>query len=149
MASHPGLELQPLTLESQEPNQQTSLEHELGPAVLDACSSLWREYAELSAMAPSAFPVCEQDLLDWYAELQFKTLGGSRCSLCGASVRHALKVRAERPDGSTRTYLCLCTRCLIAEEAVCGRVLFRVANQWVQARRQHGVSPRTRQSQAA
>lgn len=132
MASQPGLEPQPLTLQ---PNQQTRLEEELGPAVMEACFSLWREYSELSEMAPTAFHVCERDLLYWYAELQFRTRGGRRCSQCGAPVRHALKIRAERHDGSTRTYLCLCTRCLIAEEAVSGRVLFRIAEQWVETRR--------------
>lgn len=147
MASQPNPETQPLTVE---PNQQTRLEEELGPAVLDACFSLWREYSELSELAPSAFPLCEHDLLSWYAELQFRMRGGRRCSQCGAPVRHALKIRAERHDGSTRTYLCLCTRCLIAEGAVSGRVLFRVAEQWVERRGTNGDSSRIqRTSQAA
>jgi hypothetical protein len=131
-------------------NQQTCLEDELGPAVLEACCSLWREYSELSGTAPTAFPVCEQALLLWYAELQFRTRGGGRCSECGSPVRHALKVRAERHDGSTRTYLCLCTRCLVAEEALAGQVLFRVAGQWVESRREAAASsPARRRANAA
>jgi hypothetical protein len=139
MATLPALEIEPVRLES---TQKTRLEDELGSAVLDACFSLWREYSELSETAPSAFPVCEQDLLFWYAELQFKTRGGGRCSQCGSPVRHALKVRAERHDGSTRTYVCLCTRCLVSEEALSVRVQFRFASQWVESRREHSDSLR-------
>ena len=146
MASHPRLELQPAELT---PNQPAHLEEELGPAVLDACFSLWREYSELSEKAPSAFPQCEQELLTWYAELQFKTRGGWRCSQCGTPVRHALKVRAERCDTSTRTYLCLCTRCLVAEEALSWHVLYRMGGEWVASRRQGAAAERTRRRQRA
>lgn len=120
------------------PQKQALLEEELGSAVLEACFSLWREYSELSQTAPSAFPVCGEELVGWYAELQYKTRGGGRCSQCRAPVRHALKIRAERHDGSTRTYLCLCTRCLIAEEAVSHHILHRVATHWVEVRRETG-----------
>ena len=126
------------------------LEEELAPAVLEAGAALWREYSELSEASPAAFPVCGSELLAWYAELQYKTRGGSKCSQCRAPVRHALKVRAEREDGSTRTYVCLCTRCLVAEEALAKRVLYRVAGQWVEKRRtREKAARRQRRKQAA
>ena len=134
MAS-PYLEPQPAL---SNPHKQALLEEELGSAVLDACFSLWQEYSQLSERAPSAFPVCGEELLGWYAELQYKTRGGGRCSQCRAPVRHALKIRADRQDGSTRTYLCLCTRCLVAEEAVSHRILHRVSSHWVEVRREPG-----------
>jgi hypothetical protein len=146
MASHPRLQSQPAPYAH---FRQAQLEEELGSAVLDACFSLWREYSELSEHAPAAFPVCEHDLLAWYAELQYKTRGGGRCSQCRAPVRHALKVRADRYDGSTRTYLCLCTRCLVAEEAQSIRVLYRVASRWVETGSVSGQAAAVAEARAA
>jgi hypothetical protein len=97
-------------------------------------AALTRNNQALSETAPMAFPECERDWLAWYAELQYKTRGGGKCSQCRAPVRHALKVRAERTDGSTRTYVCLCTRCLVAEEALSTRVLYLVAGYWMESR---------------
>jgi hypothetical protein len=132
------------------PDQNPRLEQELGPAVLDAGLALWREYSHLCESAPESFPECSRDLLTWYAELQYKTRGGGKCSLCGAVVRHALKVRAERTDNSTRTYLCLCTRCLVAEETLSHRVLHQVAGHWVEGRTgQKAAAPPLRRPQAA
>jgi hypothetical protein len=125
------LKLVPLELT---PDCNPRLEQELGSAVLDAGLALWREYSHLCEAAPDSFPECGRDLLTWYAELQYKTRGGGKCSQCGAVVRHALKVRAERTDGSTRTYLCLCTRCLVAEETLSHVVLHQVAGHWVEGR---------------
>ncbi len=111
---------------------QQRMEDELGPAILEACNSLWREYTGRSEKAPAEFAVGKQDLLNWYAELQFKIRGPGKCSQCRAPVRHALKVRAEHPDGSVRTYLCLCTRCLVAEEALSDRLRYRIGSEWVE-----------------
>ncbi len=148
MASHSRRHLQPVGLT---PDKNGHLEQELGPAVLQACLALWREYSHLSEAVPMAFPVCERDLLTWYAELQYKTRGGGKCSQCGAAVRHALKVRAERTDNSTRTYLCLCTRCLVAEEALSRRVLHNIAGNWVESRqgRKKTAQPAEPRKQAA
>ncbi len=120
----------PIHLVTKPATSCASLETELGPAILDACSSLLREYSELSQAAPAAFAICERELLAWYGELQYKTRGAGRCSSCRCSVRHALKVRAERHDGSTRTYVSLCTRCMISEEAVSHRLLLMVEGRW-------------------
>jgi len=131
MADHTRFKVPPLGLT---PGQNPRLEQELGSAVLDAGLALWREYSHLCQEAPESFSECSHDLLSWYAELQYKTRGGGKCSQCHAVVRHALKVRAERTDGSTRTYLCLCTRCLVAEETLSTRVLHQVAGHWVEGR---------------
>ncbi|HXZ29401.1 MAG TPA: hypothetical protein VEG08_15505 [Terriglobales bacterium] len=56
-------------------------------------------------------------LLDEYLELAFLRRGGSRCSLCGASVRHPRRVTAFRRQGGCEDYLCLCLRCLVAVRA--------------------------------
>ncbi|MGZ4832120.1 MAG: hypothetical protein ACXVZQ_04285 [Terriglobales bacterium] len=131
MACHTRFELRPVPATQ---HQEIRLEEELAPAVLDACFTLWREYSDLSERAPSAFAVCEDELLSWYAELQYKTRGAGKCSNCRTAVRHALKVRVECSGGSTRTYVCLCTRCLVAEEALADRVLYRVAGRWIESR---------------
>ena len=131
MASHSGLKLQPIALT---PNRNVRPENALGRAALNADIALWREFSDLSEAAPAAVPVCERALLSWYAELQYKMRGGGKCSQCRAPVRHALRIRAEQTDSSNRTYLCLCTRCLVAEEALSARVLYRVAGHWVERR---------------
>lgn len=69
--------------------------------------------AEGSDENPSAR---HKKLLFSFAELQFKLTGGGRCSMCRAHVRHVVPVVAEREDGTTQTYDCLCTRCLEAEK---------------------------------
>ena len=124
----------PLQLVTSSLTPCTSLESEFGPAILDTCSNLLREYSELAKTAPAAFAGCEHELVSWYGELQYKTRGSGRCSKCRCAVRHALKVRAERNDGSTRTYVCLCTRCMVAEEADSDRLHLMVDGRWLQYR---------------
>lgn len=60
-----------------------------------------------------------------YAELRFQKQGGGRCAVCSAHVRHVLRVISLRPEGS-KEFACLCTRCLVAEEARSPRVLLRI-----------------------
>lgn len=109
------------------------LERELAPAVLDACHLVWKEFAELSGSDPSAFPDDEQDLLRWYAELQFRLGGGGgRCVECRAHVRHALPLRAEMSNGSIREFLCLCTRCVVAIEHDADRIWYMVGDQRIE-----------------
>jgi hypothetical protein len=103
----------------------------------------------LSETVPAVFFECEHDWLVWYAEMQYKTRGGGKCSQCRAPVRHALKIRAERTDGSTRTYVCLCTRCLVAEEALSTRVLYLVAGHWMESRQVRERTARRTRKQAA
>jgi hypothetical protein len=57
-----------------------------------------------------------------YAELQYQLHGGGRCSMCHASVRHALPVTAEHTDGTIAEFGCLCMRCLEGERVVSNRV---------------------------
>lgn len=61
-----------------------------------------------------------------YAELRYRLIGGSRCKLCGASVRHVIPVKAQHADGTTSEFSCLCTRCLEAERAISDRVTLTV-----------------------
>ncbi len=121
-------------------------EAELAPAMLHVCTSLLREYLALPTPARVAFAGCEHELLSWYGELQYQMRGAGRCSSCRCSVRHALKIRSEREEGSTRTFLCLCTRCMVAEEADAERLLVLVDGHWLEyranaTRRQETLEP--------
>jgi hypothetical protein len=114
-------------------SDRRDLEHELAPAVLDACRSLWEEFAALSCLDPKMFSEDEHELLRWYAELQFRLgTGGGRCIECRAHVRHALPIRAEDYDGFVREFLCLCTRCLVAVEHVSDRIWYVVGDKLVE-----------------
>jgi hypothetical protein len=72
------------------------------------------------------------DLLRCYAELQFRLNGGARCVLCNATVRHVIPVTAERADGSTDQYGCLCTRCYEGERARSKRMIMQVGEARVE-----------------
>lgn len=114
------------------PAPQRSLEEELGPAVLDACRAIWSEFVELSSFEPRSFGDDEQELLHWYAELQFRLgAGGGRCSECGAHVRHALPMRVEMED-SILDFRCLCTRCMVAFEQQAERMWYTVAGRFIE-----------------
>jgi hypothetical protein len=65
-------------------------------------------------------------VLTSYAELQYRLNGGGRCTVCNATVRHIIPVRAQHEDGSTAAFQCLCTRCLEAERAVSDTVTLTV-----------------------
>jgi hypothetical protein len=65
-------------------------------------------------------------LLDEYQELVFLRRGGSRCSLCGAAVRHPRAVSVIGRQGACQDYSCLCLRCLVAVRADSRRVIERV-----------------------
>jgi hypothetical protein len=67
-----------------------------------------------------------EKILSSYAELRYRLNGGGQCSICRASVRHVLSVRAEHTDGSIRDFQCLCTRCMQAERALSIRVTVTV-----------------------
>lgn len=56
------------------------------------------------------------------AEVQYQLNGGGKCSLCRATVRHIIPVKAEHSDGTEKNFACLCHRCLTAERAVSDRV---------------------------
>ena len=79
------------------------------------------------------FPTSEKSLFDC-AEIGYKTEGGQRCSICRAHVRHAVQVVCERPDATSDTFDCLCTRCLVAEEARSSKVLLRLGGMAIESR---------------
>lgn len=120
--SHPQSELRP----------RRSLENELGPAVLDACRSLWSEFVELASVDPESFSDNEHELLRWYAEVQFQLgSGGSRCAECRAHVRQAIPIRVEIAD-AVRDFRCLCTRCIVGFEHEADRMWYTVAGKLIE-----------------
>lgn len=74
-------------------------------------------------------------VLNSYAELRFRLDGGGKCTVCGASVRHTVPVKAEHADGTVASFTCLCTRCLEAERAVSERVTLTVGRAMLVYRR--------------
>jgi hypothetical protein len=57
------------------------------------------------------------NLIQCYAELQFKLNGGTKCPVCRAHVRHIVPTQIQKADGTAKDYTCLCTRCFEAERA--------------------------------
>lgn len=98
------------------------LAQELGVFVLDKCREVVEEYTELARRAPDAFPFSERDLVTWYAEMRYKLLGAGRCSLCSASVRHALPIVAELGKNTVIMHTCLCEPCMSAQKSAAQRV---------------------------
>ena len=83
-----------------------------------------QEYLEALAECAAIAPAQRQErLLLSYAELRFQRQGGGRCAICQTTVRHVLRVRAEREPGVVLEYACLCNRCLQAERALSARVV--------------------------
>src|SRR4051812_1309584 len=58
------------------------------------------------------------DLIQCYAEFQFRLNGGSHCAICNATVRHVIPVIAVRKGGREDSWPCLCTRCYEGERAL-------------------------------
>lgn len=66
-----------------------------------------------------------RESLSHHAELNFKLNGGKHCPVCNAHVRHVIEVVVEK-GAETKTYECLCTRCLEAERASADRVTLKL-----------------------
>lgn len=109
-----------------------ALDQELGTFVLDKCRELVEEYTALSRCAPEAFPFSERDLVTWYAEMRYKLLGAGRCSMCAASVRHALPVMAELGENTVIMHTCLCEPCMSAQQSAARRVTLCLQGQTVE-----------------
>lgn len=91
-----------------------------------------QEYLETLAGCAGAAPAERLErLLLSYAELQFHRKGGSKCAVCGTTVRHVVPVRAEREPGIVLEYACLCNRCLQAERALSARVVLSLGRAQV------------------
>lgn len=71
------------------------------------------------------------ELLRAYAELRFRLVGGSHCSICNTHVRHVLPISSERLDGSTKEFDCLCTRCFEGERSVSKAVYVRAGRSTI------------------
>ena len=99
-------------------------------------AQVFAEYLETVAQAQQ-FQVSNLrnwDLLRCYAELQFRLNGGSRCSMCRATVRHVIPVTVERVDGRVDAYDCLCTRCFEGERARSEKIIQQVGDARVEQR---------------
>ncbi|MBZ5566986.1 MAG: hypothetical protein LAN64_03955 [Acidobacteriia bacterium] len=91
--------------------------------------NILQEYLQALADGMDLGPTArQQKALTSYAELQYQLHGGGRCSMCRASVRHVLPVKAEHNDGTIAEYRCLCTRCLEGERVVSDRLSLTVGN---------------------
>lgn len=66
-----------------------------------------------------------RESLSHHAELNFKLNGGRHCPVCNAHVRHVIQVVVEK-GAETKSYECLCTRCLEAERASADRVTLKL-----------------------
>ena len=66
------------------------------------------------------------DLIQCYAEFQFRLNGGSHCAMCKAAVRHVVPVIALRMNGGEDTWPCLCTRCYEGERAQSVRIIMKI-----------------------
>ena len=64
-------------------------------------------------------------LIFHHAELNYKLLGGGKCSLCHSSVRHVVAITVEQ-KGREIHYDCLCTRCIEGERGSSERVILKL-----------------------
>ena len=68
-----------------------------------------------------------QDVLLALAEVDYRLNGHTKCSVCRAPVRAAMRTVCVNESGTTWEYGCLCRRCLEAEKAFCRRVTSYIA----------------------
>jgi hypothetical protein len=87
----------------------------------------------LEALAEAANATSPQDkqLLFGYAEMKYRIVGGGKCPLCTAHVRHVVPVLVRRPDGQSLHYDCLCQRCLQGEIGLSEEVELRIGEACV------------------
>lgn len=79
------------------------------------------------------------NVIQCYAEFQFRLNGGSKCAICRATVRHVIPVTAIREDGSQDVYPCLCTRCYEGERAKSVKMVMSIGEAQVEeAPREYG-----------
>lgn len=82
--------------------------------------------AALDGASSLVLPEKKRVLLRAYAEFRYQLQGGTHCVTCRAHVRHVMTVEVRRPDGSTRQFAALCTRCLEGEKPLAESVTLRV-----------------------
>lgn len=71
-------------------------------------------------------------------------VGGGKCPLCTAHVRHVVPVFVRRPDGQSLQYDCLCQRCLQGEIGLSEEVELRIGDACVRYTRDAKKEPTTR-----
>ena len=103
---------------------------------LPAAAAILQEYltelAKILALPESRHKSIE--ILRAYAELRYRLVGGGHCAVCGTHVRHVLPITAERFDGETKEFDCMCTRCFEGERSVARRISVRAGNSCIDFR---------------
>ena len=94
----------------------------------------FQEYLEAVQKAQefSVSNIRHWNMIQCYAELQFRLNGGSKCSICRATVRHVIPVTAVRPNGHEDDYKCLCIRCYEGERAVSEKMIMHIGEAHVE-----------------
>jgi len=110
----------------------------------------FQEYLEAIIAAQQVSKLRHWNVLQSYAEFQFRLNGGSKCALCHATVRHTIPITAERGGGHSDTYACLCARCYEGERAKSERMVMQIGKARVEELpRQYGKKATKYRSAAA
>ena len=82
-----------------------------------------------------------RELLRSYSELKFKIVGGKRCAVCNAHVRHVISVASEQANGEIKRFECLCTRCLEGEKSTSRSMFLEVGDKQIEVKLEKRESP--------
>ena len=107
---------------------------------LDEYLSTLAQYADV----PSEDDEKVQELIRSYAELKFKIIGGSKCGVCRAHVRHVVPVIAQKEDGQQCRFACLCTRCFEGEKATSEKMFLEMGESRVEVKRKRATREHVR-----
>ncbi len=75
-----------------------------------------------------------RELIRSYAELKFRILGGSKCGMCRAAVRHVVPVISIQDHGEERRFTCLCTRCFEGEKALAQQMFLEMGESRIEVK---------------
>lgn len=97
-------------------------------------AAYFQEYLEavLQAQQFQVSNLRHWNVLQCYAEFQFRLNGGGKCAMCNATVRHVIPVTAERKDGHQDAFTCLCARCYEGERAASARMVMQIGEARVE-----------------
>jgi hypothetical protein len=75
-----------------------------------------------------------RELIRSYAELKFRIVGGSRCALCKAHVRHVVPIITANSQREEHHYACLCTRCFEGEKGTAERMFLEMGESRIEVK---------------